>query len=122
MTTSSADRSHESIINAALARVPRERCNLPSAAAETLRASKRPDIVVRLTEGPVVVEMEVDPALLPVCCGRARPSARSPSSSPYDPTSSCNARRPSDGRPRLRRRNSRAALMAVTTCSWSSSW
>ena len=62
MTTSTTDRSHESIINDALARVLRERCNLPSAAAETLRAGKRPDIVVRLAEGPVVVETEVEPA------------------------------------------------------------
>ena len=60
--TTSADRSHESIINDALARVLRERCNLPSAAAETLVGGKRPDIVVRLTEGPVVVETEVEPA------------------------------------------------------------
>ena len=37
MTTPTADRSHESIINDALARFLRERCNLPSAAAETLR-------------------------------------------------------------------------------------
>ena len=62
MTTSSDDRSHESIINDALARFLRERCNLASAAAETLRAGKRPDIVVRLAEGPVVVETEVEPA------------------------------------------------------------
>ena len=59
--TSSDDRSHESIINDALARVLRDRCNL-QAVAETLRAGKRPDIVVRLAEGPVVVETEVDSA------------------------------------------------------------
>ena len=55
------DRSHESIINEALARFLRERCGL-SAAAETLVGGKRPDIIVRLSEAPVVLETEVDPA------------------------------------------------------------
>ena len=54
MTPPTDDRSHESILNDALARFFRERCNLPSAAAETLVGGKRPDIVVRLPEGPVV--------------------------------------------------------------------
>ena len=58
MTPPTDDRSHESILNDALARFFRERCNLPDAAAETLRDGKRPDIVVRLPEGPVVVETE----------------------------------------------------------------
>ena len=50
MTSSSdKDRSHESIINDALARVLRERSRL-TADAETLHDGKRPDIIVRLPE------------------------------------------------------------------------
>ena len=52
------DRSHESVINATLGRLLTERVGL-EAAAETLRQGLRPDIVVRLPEGPVVVETEV---------------------------------------------------------------
>lgn len=63
MTTAFArDRSHESIINDVLARFLRERCGL-SAAAETLHGGKRPDIIVRLSEGPVILEIEIEPAL-----------------------------------------------------------
>ena len=62
MTTDSAkDRSHESIINDALARFLRERCGL-SAVAETLHHGRRPDIIVRLSSGPVVLEIEIEPA------------------------------------------------------------
>ena len=62
MTTDSArDRSHESIINDALARFLRERCGM-SAVAETLHDGKRPDIIVRLSAGPVVLEIEIEPA------------------------------------------------------------
>ena len=62
MTTGFAsDRSHESVINDALARVLREQCGL-SAVAETLHGGRRPDIIVRLSEGPVVLETELDPA------------------------------------------------------------
>ena len=62
MTTASPnDRSHESIINDALARFLRERGGL-SAAAETLHGGKRPDILVRLPQGAVVLEIEVEPA------------------------------------------------------------
>lgn len=43
---SAQDRSHESIINDALARVLRERAVL-NTAAETLRERARPDIIVR---------------------------------------------------------------------------
>ena len=46
------DRSHESVINDTLARFFRERCSL-SAVAETLHDGRRPDIIVRLPEGPV---------------------------------------------------------------------
>ena len=56
------DRSHESIINDTLARFLRERCNL-SAVAETLHDGRRPDIIVRLPEGPVILETEFEPAL-----------------------------------------------------------
>ena len=59
--TQPRDRSHESIINEALARFLRDRCSL-DAVAETLRDDKRPDIIVRLSEAPVVLETEVDPA------------------------------------------------------------
>ena len=63
MTTAAAkDRSHESIINDALARFLRERCGL-SAVAETLHDGRRPDIIVRLSEGPVILETEFEPAL-----------------------------------------------------------
>ena len=60
-TSSGKDRSHESIINDTLARLLRERSGL-STAAETLHAGKRPDIIVRLPEGPVILETEFDPA------------------------------------------------------------
>ena len=63
MTTApSGDRSHESIINEALARFLRERGAL-DAVAETLHGGKRPDIVVRLPQGAVILEIEVAPAL-----------------------------------------------------------
>ncbi len=63
MTDSLArDRSHETIINDTLARLFRERCGL-SAVAETLHDGKRPDIIVRLSEGPVILEIELEPAL-----------------------------------------------------------
>ena len=62
MTTANGkDRSHESIINDALARFLRERCGL-SAVAETLHHGRRPDIIVRLSSGPVVLEIEIEPA------------------------------------------------------------
>ena len=59
---SGSDRSHESIINDTLGRFLREQCSL-SAAAETLHAGKRPDIIVRLSAGPVILETEFEPAL-----------------------------------------------------------
>ena len=55
------DRTHESIINDVLARVLRERGGLDTA-AETLRERARPDIIVRLAEAVVVLELEVEPA------------------------------------------------------------
>ena len=57
----SKDRSHESILNDVLARVLRERVGL-SAAAETLHGGLRPDIVVRLPDNTVILEVEIDPA------------------------------------------------------------
>ena len=60
-TASGKDRSHESIINDTLARLLRERSGL-STAAETLHDGKRPDIIVRLSEGPVILETEFEPA------------------------------------------------------------
>ena len=60
-TTIAKDRSHESIINDVLARLLRERVGL-SAVAETLHSGRRPDTLVRLAEGPVVLEIEIAPA------------------------------------------------------------
>ena len=63
MTTANRkDRSHESIINDTLARFLRERCGL-SAVAETLHDGRRPDIIVRLPAGSVILETELEPAL-----------------------------------------------------------
>ena len=63
MTSStSRDRSHESIINEALARVLRERLGL-DVVAETLHHGRRPDIVVRRpNQAPVILEIEIAPA------------------------------------------------------------
>lgn len=61
MTEQFGDRSHETIINHVIAGFLRDRAGL-SAVAETLRPRARPDIIVRLDSGPVVVETEVDPA------------------------------------------------------------
>ena len=55
------DRTHETIINGELARFLRDRCGL-DAVAETLRDSKRPDIIVRLSAAPVMLETELEPA------------------------------------------------------------
>ena len=55
------DRSHESVINDVLARLLREKLGL-SAVAETLHAGKRPDVLIRLPAGPVILETEVEPA------------------------------------------------------------
>ena len=55
------DRSHESVINDALARLLRERVGLTTA-AETLHGRARPDIVVRRGDGPIVLEIELEPA------------------------------------------------------------
>ena len=57
----STDLSHESVINDALASLFRERNGL-DAVSETLRGSVRPDIVVRTPDGPVIVEVELEPA------------------------------------------------------------
>ena len=55
------DRSHESVINDVLARVLRETVGL-DAVAETLHGGRRPDILVRLAESPVILEIEIAPA------------------------------------------------------------
>ncbi len=55
------DRTHESIINGELVRLLRDRCGL-DAVAETLRDSKRPDIIVRLSATSVMLETELEPA------------------------------------------------------------
>ena len=61
-TVTNSNRNHESIVNDTLARILREQLGL-SAAAETLHDGKRPDIIVDLPEGPVILETEFDPAL-----------------------------------------------------------
>ncbi len=60
MTTT--DRTHESVINGALARFLHERRYL-RCVAETLHAGRRPDLLVRLPEILVVLETELEPAL-----------------------------------------------------------
>jgi len=55
------DRSHESVINDALATLFRERAGL-MASSETLHVRARPDIIVRTPDGPVIVEVELEPA------------------------------------------------------------
>ena len=61
-TIHNSDRSHETIINSTLSRFLQDQCGL-SAVAETLHAGKRPDIIVRLSAGPVILETEFEPAL-----------------------------------------------------------
>jgi hypothetical protein len=56
-----SDRRHESIINDALATLFRDKAGL-KASAETIRPGVRPDIVIRTVDGPVVVEVELEPA------------------------------------------------------------
>lgn len=60
LVSPSIDRSHESVINDVLAGLFRERAGLVSA-SETLRGGPRPDIIVRTQDGPVIVEVELDP-------------------------------------------------------------
>ena len=63
MTTSAQDdRNYESTINDALARLLRERMGL-NAASETLQRGRRPDIIVRLQNRAVILELEFEPAL-----------------------------------------------------------
>ena len=62
MTTySMQDRTHESVINVVMAQVLQEHFGLP-AVAEILLEGARPDILVRVPQGPVIVETEVEPA------------------------------------------------------------
>lgn len=61
MPISPVDRSHESVINNALATLFRERAGLV-AASEILRARTHPDIIIRTPDGPVIVEVEFEPA------------------------------------------------------------
>ena len=55
------NRTHESVINVALARVLQERLGLTTA-AETMYGRSRPDVVLRRDGGPVVLEVELEPA------------------------------------------------------------
>ena len=58
----SQDRTHETVINTILAQLLSDQFGL-SAVAETLHPNARPDIVLRLPQGPVIVETELAPAL-----------------------------------------------------------
>ena len=58
-TVSAKDRSHEGIISDTLTRFFRERCRL-STVAEALHNGRRLDIIVRLSEGPVILETEIE--------------------------------------------------------------
>ncbi len=60
-TLTRQDRSHESVLNVTLARILREQCGL-DAASETLHGGPQPDILIRLEQGPIVVETEIEPA------------------------------------------------------------
>ncbi len=60
-TPSTVSRTHEIVINVALARVLRERMGLTTAAEEMLGRS-RLDIVLRRDGAPVVLEVEIEPA------------------------------------------------------------
>ena len=63
MTTSAQDdRNYESTVNDALARLLRERMGL-TAASETLQGGRRPDVIVRLQNRAVILELEIEPAL-----------------------------------------------------------
>ena len=55
------DRSHESVLNIMLARIFRERCGL-NAVSETLQGGPQPDVLIRLSQGPIIVETEFEPA------------------------------------------------------------
>ncbi len=61
MPVSPTERSHESVINDALATLFRDRAGL-AASSETLHVGGRPDIIVRTPDGPVIVEVELEPA------------------------------------------------------------
>ncbi len=60
-TPATVSRTHEIVINVALARVLRERLGLTTAAEEMLGRS-RLDIVLRRNGAPVVLEVEIEPA------------------------------------------------------------
>ncbi len=60
-TPATVSRTHESVINVALAQVLGERLGLTTA-AETMYGRSRPDIVLRRDGGPVVLEVELEPA------------------------------------------------------------
>ena len=59
-TPAQPDRNYESTVNDALARLLRERANL-NAASETLQG-RRPDIIVRIQNRAVILELEIEPA------------------------------------------------------------
>ena len=61
-STSSAGRTHESVINAALADLFQERAGLRAEAEVTQASRARPDVVVWADNGPVIVETEYAPA------------------------------------------------------------
>ena len=61
-SAAASGRTHESVINAALADLFRQRAGLQAEAEVTQASRARPDVVVRADNGPVVVETEYAPA------------------------------------------------------------
>ncbi len=60
-TPAQGDQNYESTVNDALARLLRERMGL-DASSEILRGGRRPDIIVRLQNRAVILELEIEPA------------------------------------------------------------
>lgn len=62
MSVAASGRTHESVVNAALADLFQQRVGLQAEAESTQAGRARPDVVVRADNGPVVVETEYAPA------------------------------------------------------------
>ena len=60
-TPAQGDQNYESTVNDALARLLRERMGL-DASSEIMRGGRRPDIIVRLQNRAVILELEIEPA------------------------------------------------------------
>ena len=62
MSADSSGRKHESVVNAALADLFQKRAGLQAEAESTHSSSGRPDVLVLVDNGPIVVETEYAPA------------------------------------------------------------